>query len=200
LSESNPRRISLRLWASLAVVFLAFLGWYDYSGGPLAPEEVAEYERRMREHGMRGTRVPDALQAFVADDDGDEFFNVVLETYRPDAEPFTSVSTGLQLLRRACHPVASLSGHGVNFLGADGEATWGHVILVRYRSRRDFLEIFSQPEVNDEMFPKLERLEATHAWPTRPEFALVGVRAWVLLALLTLGLAGQALLWRRRAG
>ena len=191
--------MSWRLWASLALLYLLFLGWYDYSGGPLTPAEISQYETSMRDHGMQGTRVPDALQAFAADDDGEEFFMVILETYRPGTERFVSPTTGLKLLRRACHPVASLRGHGVNFISEDGASTWEHVLLVRYRSRRDFLEIFSQPEANDEMFPKLALLEETHAWPNRPELALVGVRPMVLSALLLVGLAGQGLLWRRSA-
>ncbi|MAE95898.1 MAG: hypothetical protein CL910_14670 [Deltaproteobacteria bacterium] len=141
------------LWLFLGAVFAGFLGWYDYSGGPLTSEEIAVYESRLLAQGLAGTQVPEAVRAFAEGDDGGEFFMVNLENARPepllpegfprDADPREvereySRPTLLLLLRRACHPVAGLTGR-VNFIDYQGAPVWERLRLVRCRSRRDFL-------------------------------------------------------------
>lgn len=195
------RAPAVRLWLVLTAVFAVFIGWYDYSGGPLTPEEIAHYEARLLEQGLEGTRVPEAVRVFAEGDDGDEFFMINLESYRSepllpegfpeDADPYEvereySVPTMLLLLKRACHPVAGFLGR-VNFIDYEGAPVWERLLLVRYRSRRDFLEIFAAPQTARAIEFKFVFLSQGHSWPSRTEFSLMSYRTPVFLGLLAVG-------------
>ena len=199
------------LWAILAAVFLLFLGWYDYSGGPLTPAEIDFYESLLLERGLEGTRVPEAMRAFAEADDGGEFFMVNLENYREepllpegfpsDADPYQverdySVPTALMLLRRACHPISAFRGE-LNFIDYEWAPTWERLLLVRYRSRRDFLEIFSSEQTTDAIRFKFVFMEQGHSWPTDTEFNFAGIRGHALVSVLLIGLVGQWWIGRR---
>jgi len=200
-----------RLWIALGLVFSALILWYDYSGGPLTEEEIAAYEVRLKEQGLEGTRVPEAVRAFAAGDDGDEFFMINLENARArprlpdglpkDADPYEvereyTAPTMRLLLRRACHPVASFVGR-TNFIDYEGAPVWEETLLVRYRSRRDFLEIFTHPATSRAIRFKFVLVAQAHSWPTRTDFSLMSFRAPVFLLFVVLGGVGHGiLLWR----
>jgi hypothetical protein len=204
----TPTRI---LWAALAGLYLTFLGWYDYSGGPLTPAEIDHYERVLQEQGLAGTRVPDAVRAFAEGDDGGEFYMVNLENSRaepliPDdlppgtdpkeAELRYQRGTALKMLRHANHPVASLHGR-VNFIEYAGAPVWENLLLVRYRSRRDFLEVFAHPDTAQAIRYKFVFFGQYHAWPTRTGMSLLGVRSAVAVPFLLLGFGIQWGMGRR---
>ena len=71
-----------KLWISLGLLYAVFLGWYDWSWGPLTPDEVDAYVAQLEAQGLTGTTVPQQARAFAEGDDGDEFFMVNLENRR----------------------------------------------------------------------------------------------------------------------
>ena len=77
----NPIRV---LWAVVAALYAVFLGWYDWSGGPLTPDEIDSYVARLEAQGLAGTRVLEEARTFAEGDDGDEFFMVNLENRRDE--------------------------------------------------------------------------------------------------------------------
>jgi len=206
----NPIRI---LWAMLGLVYAVFLGWFDWSGGPLTPEEIDTYVARLEAQGLAGTRVVEEARGFAEGDDGEEFFMVNLENRRDeplipdDLPPGTdpeeveskySSSTGMRMILRAGVPFMALGGR-LNFIEYEGAPVWENLLLVRYRSRRDFFEVFTHPETSQAIRYKFVFFGQYHAWPTWTTFDLAGIRAQVLVGLALIGLPIHALLSRRRA-
>ena len=204
----SPVRV---LWAALGVLYAVFLGWFDWSGGPLTPDEIDGYVARLEAQGLAGTRVLEEARKFAEGDDGDEFFMVNLENRRDEpllpedlppstdpreAEERYSLSTGMMMLSRAGIPFMALRGR-VNFIDYEGAPVWENLLLVRYRSRRDFFEVFTHPDTSNAIRYKFVFLSQYHAWPTWTAFTLVGLRAQALVALLMIGLPIHVLLVRR---
>jgi hypothetical protein len=202
------------VWAVLALVYLVFLAWFDWSGGPLSAAEVDTYVARLERQGLAGTRVLEEARAFAEGDDGEEFFMVNLENQRavpliPDdlpegtdpreAEARYTRSTGIRMISRAGFPVMALGGR-MNFIDYDGAPVWENLLLVRYRSRRDFFEVFTHPETSAAIQYKFVFYGKYQAWPTWSTLNLVGVRAQVLVGLAMLGAPIHLLLARRESG
>ena len=200
------------LWITLGVLYACFLGWYDWSGGPLTAKEIDGYVAKLETQGLAGTRVVEEARAFAEHDDGDEFFMVNLENERdeplipadldPDTDPreaeqLYQASTGLKMIARAGHPIMAIRGKQ-NFIEYKGAPVWENLLLVRYRSRRDFFEVFTHPETAQAIRYKFVFFRQYHAWPTETSFNLVGVRAQVLVVLAVIGLLLHALLAGRR--
>ena len=102
------------------------------------------------------------------------------------------------LLRRASHP--ALAGptvfQAMDLAGIEGAEVWGSVGVVRYRSRRDIMEIALDPVFAGKHEFKVAALEKTIAVPMAPDLYLSDLR---LLLLVLLSLAGLAdALWRCR--
>ena len=91
----------------------------------------------------------------------------------------------------------SLEGR-LNFIDYEGAPVWENLLLVRYRSRRDFFEVFTHPDTAKAIRYKFVFFRQYQAWPTRTTLNLVGIRAQVLVLLAAIGLPIHALLARRR--
>ena len=75
-------------------------------------------------------------------------------------------------------------------IGVEGVDVWDMGGLVRYRSRRDFLEIVTDPAFSGKHHFKAAALEKTIAFPVEPDFNLGDPR--LLLGLLILSLSALA--------
>ena len=71
---------------------------------------------------------------------------------------------------------------------------WSIVGMVRYRSRRDFLDFALEIERGDIVMHKWAAIATTHVFPVQPLVSLVLVRSAVLVVLCLGGLAAWALL------
>ncbi|MCG8589016.1 MAG: hypothetical protein MJE66_06965 [Proteobacteria bacterium] len=200
-------------WIGLAIVYGAFWIWYGGAGDPLTPEEVERLVGRMVERGA-GDGDLEALRRFGESDDGREFFMVNLVEYRerpayadgrdPETDDPQEVDRRYtrfmlpRLVLRACHPVA-LGERIATLAHYDGAPDWSRAAVVRYRSRRDFLELVTDPAWAEHAVHKWAAVERTHSFPSAPLFSLFGPRFAVLVLLGTVGLAGNALIARRAA-
>jgi hypothetical protein len=196
-------------WVALALLYGLFLYWYGGCTTPLSPEEVEHYLAVVAARSEDDPDVVERMRTFAATDDGGEFFMVNLVRYRDQPLYADGRDPGgdvyeverryagrmlPKLLARACHPVAG--GERIASLATvEGETPWHRVMMVRYRSRRDFLEIAMSPEFEDDVVHKWAAVEKTHAFAAKPEFSLATPR---LLVLGILALAGRALDWRGR--
>ena len=96
-----------------------------------------------------------------------------------------------ELLSRACHPVytGDALGPAMDLYGLEGARTWDLAGLMRYRSRRDVMEIAVNPAFQERHGFKLAALTKTIAYPTAGTVFLADLR-WALgvslLALLGL--------------
>lgn len=175
-----------KLWLFSGVVFVAFCSWYTDLRGPLSDEEVAAFVSRMSDNGGD----PDVIafiEQFAAADSGRQFFmlnNVDYNETPPDvagAEPGESARALMgrymahmvpALLTRACHPVlmGDVVYSSMDVIGIDNAEQWDMGALVRYRSRRTFLEIVSNPAFAGQHHFKLAALQKTIAYPIEARF------------------------------
>jgi hypothetical protein len=202
------------IWLILFAIYAAFFSWYTSFGGPLTDEEIADYVALLesREPPPTPERLAQMRQ-FMEEDTGDDFVMVnVIHMYEEplQIEGVEPGETGDEVLAkymaymapalfsRACHPVlyglaASLA---MDIMNADGMEQWTAGAGMRYRSRRDALEITTNPAFQGSHEFKVAAMAKTIAFPIDPWFHLGDPR--ILLALL-LALIGCALSWRSAA-
>jgi hypothetical protein len=198
-------RRSLILWSILAALYLGFRLWYDGGGGPLTPEEVQHYVAILEERGIEPARIEN-LREFLGSDTGSDFVmaNFIHLQDQPEAQVELDRYMAHMypaLFARAGHPVFAgpVVGGAVDIWGIDNAEHWTMVGLVRYRSRRDMIEIATDPAFRDAYQFKNSSMEKTIAIPSEPFLQLGSPRWLVAGALVTLGAWLQLLLGRRAA-
>ena len=199
------------IWLILILVYTVFFGWYTSFGGPLTDEEIAYYTARFeeREPPLPPERKANLLR-FMEEDTGDDFVMVnVIDMYETPlqiegVEPGESSEDVLgkymaymqpALFARACHPViwGQAASNAVDIMNAEGMENWTRGAGMRYRSRRDMLEIASNPAFAGSHEFKVAAMEKTIAFPIDPWFQLGDPR--LVLALLLVAI-GCGLSWR----
>jgi hypothetical protein len=196
-------RRSLILWSVLAALYLGFRLWYDGGGGPLTPEEVAHYVARFEERGAEPARL-EKMREFLASDTGSDFVmaNFIHFEDRPGAQDDLDrymAHMYPELFKRACHPVLGgpVVARALDYWGIENGERWSMVGLVRYRSRRDIMEIATNPAFADAHQFKTAAMAQTIAIPFEP-FLILGSPRWLVGgALVTLGALLQLTLGRR---
>jgi hypothetical protein len=96
-----------------------------------------------------------------------------------------------ELLRRACHPVlfGQAAAPSLEMFGIDGVRIWDQGAGMRYRSRRDMLEITSNPAFQGSHEFKIAAINKTFAFPLDPWFQLGDPRLLLALLFSTIGFA-----------
>ena len=208
------------LWAGPLLAWLAFCFWYANTAGPLSAEEIERFAEQARQNGQAEAQIAN-LRRFMEQDDGDQFLMVNLLLLAgsdatgesgaasgpsaPDEESSEALMARYMehmlpaMLRRASHPalVGPAVFQAMDLAGIEGAEVWGSVGVVRYRSRRDIMEIALDPVFAGKHEFKVAALEKTIAVPMSPDLYLSDLRLLLLLVLLSLvGLADA--LWRRR--
>lgn len=200
-----------RVWLVLAVLYGLFFYWYTSFGGPLTDEEIAHY---MGIAESRGGRPEDLarMRKFMEDDTGDDFLMVNVSEMRdppgqvegtpPAKDAQEQIGRYMefmfpQLLKRGCHPVlvGMAAGSAMDLMGLDGVdgiETWSSATMMRYRSRRDLLEIGMNPEFTGRHEFKAAAIAKTVAYPIDPWFHLGDPRLLFALLFLVIGFAWQA--------
>ena len=193
-------------WLIATALSTAFLLWHQpWFGKPLT---AAEIDAAFAVSVDRATALPESekvkLRAFFASDDGRPFYNVNLMLYRDvaiyaDGNQRPGIRTGTDaadaysraiiplLLARGSYPVF-ISSKISNLLeeGAPGADFFQEVAIVRYRSRRDMLEMISHPNYLAGGPHKFASLAKNVAVPTT---GLVPLDASVVIPLILFGLA-----------
>ena len=182
-------RGGLWIWGTAAIVYALFISWYFNWSGPLTETEIEESLATLAEQ----RDVPESrlkmLRKFLEEDDGDEFlmqnlirFNSgnivhpstgqpasayeVLDSYN---RPFISA-----LFRRAGHPVivSNKVGGYIEAWNLDAATDWELVASMRYRSRRDMIELVLDPQFEDIHEFKTAALQQTGAFPVHTQMSL----------------------------
>jgi hypothetical protein len=119
---------------------------------------------------------PPAVDGAPANADADTLIGLYMQHMIPE------------LIKRACHPV--LMGPAVysaiDITGIEGAEQWTDAAVFRYRSRRSFMEIISDPEILGPHHFKLAALDKTIAYPIEPSLYLGDPRLLLGLILLAL--------------
>ena len=199
------------IWAVLAGIYAVFFSWYTSFGGPLSDAEVEHYL------GILESREPPpppeglaSMRRFLEEDTGDDFVMVnVIDMYDTPLQ-IEGVEPGMTsdevlgkymeymypaLFSRASHPVlfGSAANTAMDLMNADGMERWTRGAGMRYRSRRDLMEIATNPAFQGSHEFKVAAMAKTIAFPIDPWFQLGDPR--LVLGLLV-GLVGCALSWR----
>lgn len=197
-------------WLIIAVIYLAFFSWYTSFEGPLTEGEIEHYLE------LSKTQDPDSsaddlarIRAFMEEDTGDDFVMInVIHLYNIPLQidgvaPGDTTDDVLAkymeymlpaMLSRASHPVfqGPAVSPAMDIMNAKGMEIWSAGAGVRYRSRRDLLEIGTNPAFAGRHEFKVAAMVKTIAFPVDP-FNYLGDPRLVLALLL--GSIGFGLSW-----
>jgi hypothetical protein len=194
-------------WGIPAIVYVVFFAWYTNLSGPLDSEEIAQYLDRFETAELAPERIA-VLRRFMEEDSGDDFYMLNALDLRAEPERVGEVEAGEtseevmgrymahmypELFRRACHP--ALFGQAVapalDLVGIEGAEEWTAAAMFRYRSRRDMLDIATNPAFRANHIYKLAALDKTIAYPIEPLINLGEPRFLVALILLVIALGSR---------
>ena len=193
-----------KLWLVPALLYAVFTFWYTDFGGPLSDTEVDQFVATMKTNGSDPKTIA-FIEKFAQQDSGRQFLmvnNIDMNENPPNvegAEPGESASDLMArymehmipaLLARACHPVimGAVIYPTVDLVGIEGAENWDQAALFRYRSRRAFLEIVTNPAFMGKHHFKTAALDKTIAYPIETNLYLGDPR--LLLGLILLALTG----------
>jgi len=205
----------MKIWISLLVIYAGFFLWYTDIGGKLDKEEIEFFLEKFEENASANSADPETynsqknlIKRFMEEDTGRQFLmvnNIDMDDDPEDvegAEPGESAERLLdrymehmyaQLLKRACHPV--FAGNAVHpsmdLVGIEGAEIWDQAALMRYKSRRAFMEVVTHPNMRSKHAFKVAALEKTIAYPVETVLYLSDPRFLLALILIILGLILQ---------
>jgi len=198
----------------MLLVYAVFFGWYTSLSGPLTADEIAHYMSLFeRSEPAPPPERLEQLRNFMEEDTGDDFVMVnVIHMYdeplqiagvEPGESSAEVMAKYMQymtpaLFKRACHPVlyGSAASFALDLMNAEGMQQWTAGAGMRYRSRRDMLEIAANAEFQGAHEFKIAAMKKTIAFPIDPWIQAGDPR---LLLALILGLIGGLFSWWRAA-
>jgi len=205
-----------KIWLGSVLLYALFVSWYTDFGGPLTEAEIQAYIAKTENLDLGGDpSARGALLEFLRNDTGGQFlmFNAVdlakdppeIDGAPPNADAQTLVDLYMEhmipaLLSRANHPVVvgKSVANSLDLLGIEGAEAWSDGAIMRYRSRRTFIDIIGNPEFYRRHDFKLAGLEKTIAYPIEPRIHLGDLRVLVGLVLLAVTALLDGRLARRR--
>ena len=180
---------------TLLILYVAFWYWYTPTGGALTDEEISFYLDQIDSAEGRAR-----IESFAREDTGRSFYMLNALDLDESPESIDGAPAGADgqqlmdlymehmlpaLLARASHPVffGVAVGKSVEVVGIENAETWDRGALVRYRSRRDLLDIVTHPDFRGRHHFKVAALEKTIAYPIETSFFPGDLR--LLLGLVT---------------
>ena len=190
-------------------LYLAFLSWYDGWGmDPLTAEEIDKLVGEVEAQDSNPEELKN-LRQLLKDDDGKEFFMLNLNRYEySENEVQKGVPVAYQkygqavmpmILKRAGHPiyVGEISDY---LVGGDlKEGGWHEIILVRYRSRQDFINMITSDEYLIAAKHRYVGIEYAEVIPTNAILSLATPRLFILALLFLIALVADCLIRRARS-
>jgi hypothetical protein len=182
---------AVMIWIIAVLAYVAFWFWYVGFQKKVTPQEVAA-TMSIFEHDDTWTATQkEHLRNFLLDDDGKDFVMVnLLHLKSPKKESLEKLNTYQKiflgsLLRKAGHPImiARAASGNVENVACDHADDWSAAGMVRYRSRRDLMNILPATIGSEHHGLKLESLEKTFAFPASPWFMFGGPRIVVALGI-----------------
>lgn len=177
-----------KIWILVAVLYGLFSLWYFNWSGPLTASEIDAYMAAFnRAEGNQHTEAK-TFRRFLEQDDGKEFvmLNLVQLHEGRVKHPESGESMGaskllgeyfgpfaLALFKRGGHPVfqARAVGGNVDSWNAENNLGFGTAAMMRYKSRRDLVELVVDPAFADGHIYKLAAIDRTISYPTQIMFS-----------------------------
>ena len=199
-------------WLTLLSVWLVFFSWYTSFEGPLTPQEVAMVLDRANAVNADPEDIA-KMRQFLESDTGDDFVMVnLIEMNDPppsmEGVPEDATAQDLmdrymehmypELFKRASHPVlfGQATAPALDIWGIEGAGEWTVAGMMRYRSRRDMLEIAGNPDFYGPHEFKIAAMSKTIAFPADPWMHAGDPRFILALLLVILGLS-NSLRWSK---
>jgi hypothetical protein len=193
-------------WIAAVALYALFLSHYQNWRGPLTQAEVDDFLQTIQPRTD-----PVGFRAFLETDDGGEFFMLNLIRFadgkiaHPDTgeaiEPQKLVESYSRpfikrLLLRGGHPTLLMMRRGgdIDSWGPTAEtgAKWGVTNVMRYRSRRDLVNMASMPDFDDIHRFKREAMLETINSPNKMMMAgFAGPRLFLATALILVAALGN---------
>jgi len=179
------------IWATAAIAYALFWGWYVGFKRKISPQEVEDTMRLFDTHNFGTEQQRKHLHHFLTNDDGKDFVMVnllhlkaPLGESRKKLEAYQKIFLGA-LLRKAGHPVmmARAATGNIENVACGHADDWTAAGMVRYRSRRDFMDMLPATVGSEHHGLKLDSLEKTFAFPASPWFMFGGPRIVVALVI-----------------
>jgi hypothetical protein len=178
------------IWGIAALLYVGFWFWYIGFSRKITSQEVQSAVELLETRSTYSAKQIDAIRRFFEQDDGKDFVMVnLLELKEPFNESrkkmaaYQKIFLG-NLLKRAGHPVFVARAASGNIEDIDcGTDNWTAAGMVRYRSRRDLLEVLPDTVGSKHHELKLESLARTFAYPSAPWTIIGGPKLLVPMAL-----------------
>ena len=210
---------SLRNWFILIFIYCTFFVWYTDLGGKLDSDEIATYLVKMQDNReavgffspaekVKAKEQGAIIEEFMREDSGRQFFvvnNIDMSENPQDVEGAQPGEDADQLMgrymehmyaelfKRASHPVflGSAVSTAIDIVGIENAESWDSAALMRYKSRRAFMEIVSNPKMLGKHEFKIAALNKTIAYPVETVVYLSDPRLLLGLILIIIGLIIQ---------
>lgn len=177
------------IWGSALALYLLFRLWYDNWSGPLKAEEIDAFVDATQGRFEASGNDVSVLRAFLEADDGREFvmLNLVKAQMEDVEDPLTGkMVPGLSLLQRYTkrfmpvlfrnggHPVmvGRKVGGYIDTWNTEGDPGWTIFGLMRYRSRRDMVNLVMDHTFKEGHPDKMLGTVATFSFPTQRVLSL----------------------------
>ncbi|MBA4307076.1 MAG: hypothetical protein C0429_10115 [Sphingopyxis sp.] len=177
------------IWGSALALYLLFRLWYDNWSGPLKAEEIDAFVDATQGRFEASGNDVSVLRAFLEADDGREFvmLNLVKAQLEDVEDPLTGkMVPGLSLLQRYTkrfmpvlfrnggHPVmvGRKVGGYIDTWNTESDPGWTIFGLMRYRSRRDMVNLVMDPAFKEGHPDKMLGTVATFSFPTQRVLSL----------------------------
>lgn len=195
---------ALVIWLLAAGLYGWFRWFYDNRRPPLTQAEIDELLPRLPAHAHENPGEIATLRTFLERDDGREFamLNLVklASEQVPHPETGEPMSSGKllesytrvffrALVRKGCHPAlaARVVGGYLDSWNVPDDPGWTIIGYIRYRSRRDMMELVTDPRFANAHLFKIAATPVTMSFPTQPRiliYASPRVTVGLVLALL----------------
>ena len=210
---------SLKNWFILIFIYCTFFVWYTDLGGKLNSNEIATYLVKMQDNietvgfsspaeKEKAKKQGAIIEEFMREDSGRQFFvvnNIDMSDNPQDVEGAQPGEDADQLMgrymehmyaelfKRASHPVfaGNAVSPAIDIVGIENADSWDSAALMRYKSRRAFMEIVSNPKMRGKHEFKIAALNKTIAYPVETVVYLSDPRLLLGFILLIIGLILQ---------
>lgn len=205
-------RRNLLIWGIPAVLYAVFFAWYTNLSGPLSKAEVEKYMSYIEVGDASPARVAQ-MRRFMEEDEGDDFIMINVLHLKETPDQIDGVAPGDSsadvmakyvkymvpaLLQRACHPVlfGDAASNALDLHQIEGAEKWTSGAAMRYRSRRDMLDIALNPAFAEAHPFKIAALEKTIAYPVEDNLPFTDPRFLVFFVLLSFAGVANAVVRR----
>ena len=210
----------MKTWLILGSVYIVFFFWYTDIEGALSQEEIQGFLNK-HEQNIIDNRLStnleelqlrmDFLRRFMEEDSGRQFIMVNNIEMDPDPGDVPGANSGESadellsrymehmwpnLLKRASHPIfgGNAIWQSMDLVGIEGAETWDQMALMRYKSRRAFMEIITHPNMMDRHDFKVAAMQKTIAYPVEPFAYFSDLRIILGMLIVIIGLSIQLIL------